>query len=121
MLGSAGLYSTAHGLLKFARAHLQPPDPPRPLHRALRDTLAEQPVCSEQKRALAWAVDRFDGHEITYLIGFTGGYSAYIGMDRSNRTAVVVLQNSLNWTESIGHRLLTLKARAAILRRKQGD
>ncbi len=60
-------------------------------------------------------MDNVEGHEITYQIGFTGGYSAYIGMDVTNQTAVVVLQNSLNWSESIGHRLLLLMAHAASL------
>ncbi len=118
MLGSAGLYSTAHDLLAYAHAHLQPPDR-QPLHHALRDTLTKRPICSGGKRAPAWSVDHVDGHKITYQIGFTGGYSAYIGMDRLNKTAVVVLQNSLNWTESIGHRLLLLKAQAALLRREK--
>jgi len=39
-------------------------------------------------------------------VGFVAGYSSYIGLDVKNRTGVVVLQNSFNWTNSIGHRLL---------------
>ncbi len=114
MLGSAGLYSTAVDLLEYARGHLVETGI-ETLDHALLDTLTMRPVCSEAERALAWGVDEVEAHKITYQIGFTGGYSTYIGLDRTNRTAVVVLQNSLNWTESIGHRLLLLMAEAARL------
>lgn len=77
------------------------------LTRALQDTLEVRvQVPDQHDRALAWAVDQVDGFTITYQVGYVSGYSCYIGLDRNNRTAVVVLQNSLNWQESIGHRLL---------------
>ncbi len=113
LLGAAGLYSNAEDLLTFARAHLYPVDDAL-LDRALQDTLKVRHERSGISRAPAWAVEAVGGHEITYQIGFVSGYSAYIGMDRDNKTAVVVLQNSLNWTENIGHQLLLRMARAAL-------
>ncbi|SQB39696.1 Uncharacterised protein [Citrobacter koseri] len=35
------------------------------------------------------------------------GYSSYIGFDKRNRNAVVVLQNSFNWSNYIGQTILT--------------
>lgn len=116
MLGSAGLYSTANDLLAFTRAHLHAGDATA-LERALRDTLRVRVGDADPPRSLAWAVDRTNGHEIIHQIGFSGGFSAYIGMDPLNRSAVVVLQNSLNWEEAVGHRLLLRMARAAALNR----
>jgi hypothetical protein len=34
------------------------------------------------------------------------GYSAYIGMNPSTRTAVVALSNSYRWDDKIGHNLI---------------
>jgi hypothetical protein len=35
-----------------------------------------------------------------------------MGLDVEHRSAVVVLQNSFNWSDAVGHRLLTRIARA---------
>jgi hypothetical protein len=39
-------------------------------------------------------------------VGYIGGYSSYIGFDKANQNAVVVLQNSFNWSNYIGHAIL---------------
>ncbi len=111
MLGSGGLYSTAGDMLSFARAHLYPCDE-QTLKSALQETLKVRIKGPHASRGIAWAVDIDNDCKIIYQIGFVGGYSSYIGMNEDNRTAVVVLQNSFNWTESIGHRLLQRMAYA---------
>ncbi|ADH85802.1 serine hydrolase domain-containing protein [Desulfurivibrio alkaliphilus] len=111
--GAAGLYTNAYDLLSYAAAHLHPPRQPV-LARALQDTLEVRVKDSDQDdRALAWAISQVDDLTITYQVGYVSGYSSYIGLDRENLTAVVVLQNSLNWQESIGHRLLLRLGQAA--------
>ena len=40
-------------------------------------------------------------------MGYIGGYASYIGFDRQNQNAVVVLQNSFNWSNYIGQTILT--------------
>ena len=44
--------------------------------------------------------DTLGGQRITYQVGYIGGYSSYIGFDKANQNAVVVLQNSFNWSNS---------------------
>jgi CubicO group peptidase (beta-lactamase class C family) len=111
MSGSAALYSNAHDLLGYARAHLYPSaDTVRDA--ALRETLEVQYDRAQEAAATAWIVDRIDGRAITYQIGLVAGYTAYIGMDVESKTTVVVLQNNFNWTNRIGHRLLLRLARA---------
>ncbi|MNM44124.1 D-alanyl-D-alanine-carboxypeptidase/endopeptidase AmpH precursor [compost metagenome] len=105
LTGSAALYSTANDLLRYARANIRGSDDPV-LDRALHDTLSVRVDRPVEAAALAWLVDDIDGNKITYQVGFVAGYSSYIGLDVKNRTGVVVLQNSFNWTNSIGHRLL---------------
>jgi hypothetical protein len=56
--------------------------------------------------AVAWIVDDIDGQPITYVIGLVAGYTSYLGLDVAHRTAVVVLQNSFNWDNTVGHNLL---------------
>ncbi|HEV7815748.1 MAG TPA: serine hydrolase domain-containing protein [Janthinobacterium sp.] len=112
LAGSAALYSSANDLLTYAAAHLHGSgDAMR--DRALQDTLAVRVNRPKEAAALAWIVDDIGGRKITYQIGLVAGYTSYIGMDVANKTAVVVLQNSFNWTNGIGHRLLLRMADGA--------
>jgi len=112
LIGSAALYSNAKDLLTYADAHLRESgDATR--DRALQDTLKIRFDRPEEAAAIAWIVDDIHDHKITYQVGVVGGYTSYIGMDVANKTAVVVLQNGFNWTNTIGHRLLLRMAYAA--------
>jgi CubicO group peptidase (beta-lactamase class C family) len=115
MSGSAALYSSASDLLSYATAHLyESGDSVRDL--ALRDTLKIRFDRPSEAAATGWIVDEVEGRKITYQIGLVAGYTAYLGMDVSSKTTVVVLQNNFNWTNRIGHRLLLRMAHA----REQG-
>ncbi|NDL63810.1 serine hydrolase [Enterobacteriales bacterium SAP-6] len=105
MVGAAGLYTNADDLLTYAQAHMRPTGNPA-LDSALRDSLTVRYDRTRQAAALAWIVDDIGSQKITYQVGFIGGYSSYIGLDTRHKIAVVVLQNSFNWTNNIGHRLL---------------
>lgn len=103
--GTAALYSTADDLLEYAAAHLHGSGD---VHRdaALRDSLRVRLERPREAPAIAWIVDDIHDQKITYQVGLVAGYSSYLGLDTRNKTAVVVLQNSFNWSNSIGHRLL---------------
>lgn len=103
--GSAALYSNAEDLLDYAAAHLQGSADSR-LDAALRDTLQVRIERPREATAVAWIVDDIRGEKISYQVGLVAGYASYLGLDTRHKTAVVVLQNSFNWTNSIGHRLL---------------
>ena len=48
-----------------------------------------------------------DGQTITWHDGETGGYTTYFGLDRANRTAVIVLSDVANRaTDALGIALL---------------
>jgi CubicO group peptidase (beta-lactamase class C family) len=111
LTGSAALYSSAKDLLTFASFHLHPGDDPL-RNRALQDTLQVRFERETEAADIAWITDTIDDHKITYQVGVVSGYTCYLGMDVAHKTAVVVLQNSLNWTNSIGHRLLLRMAMA---------
>ncbi|WP_255556751.1 serine hydrolase domain-containing protein [Sodalis sp. dw_96] len=112
MLGAAGLYTNADDLLTYAQAHMRPTGYPA-LDAALQDSLNVRFDRTREAAAIAWVVDDVGKQRITYQVGFIGGYSSYIGLDTRHKTAVVVLQNSFNWTNNIGHRLLQRMGEAA--------
>ncbi len=103
--GTAALYSNADDLLDYAAAHLNGSgDASRDA--AFRDSLRVRLERPREAPAIAWIVDDIHGQKITYQVGLVAGYSSYLGLDTRHKTAVVVLQNSFNWTNNIGHRLL---------------
>lgn len=114
MRGSAALYSSARDLLIFARAHFAAPA--TPLGRAMIDTLRVRLLRPRESVAIDWTVDNVDGEEISYVLGVVAGYTSYLGLDTRHRIAVVALQNSFNWDESVGGRLLVRLARAQDIR-----
>lgn len=110
MRGSAAMYSTAGDLLTFAASSLKGRD--TPVDAALTDTLQVRFPRPSESSAVAWTVDDVNGETITHQLGIVAGYTGYIGVDVKHRTAIVVLQNTFNWSESIGSRLLIRIARA---------
>ena len=110
MRGSAALYSNAKDLLTFAAVHLSRNQ--TTFSAALTDTLQVRVPKPKDAPAIAWFVDDVDGQHITYQVGMVAGFAGYVGLDVERRTAVVVLQNSFNWTDKVGHKLLVRLGRA---------
>ncbi|MGB9097739.1 serine hydrolase domain-containing protein [Erwinia sp.] len=106
MVGAASLWSSANDLLTYLAAHMNGSGDPT-LDRAFDDaTTIRFKEPEYDSSALAWLSNNIDGQSILYQSGFIGGYASYIGMDIKHRTAIVVLQNSFNWDNDIGHRML---------------
>ena len=103
MRGSAALHSTARDLLKFAAAHI---DDNNHRDRVLARNMDVVYPRTKEAAAKAWIVDDLEGEPLTYQIGIVAGYTSYIGIDNARKTAVVVMQNSFNWDNSVGHKLL---------------
>ncbi|MEU9123456.1 serine hydrolase domain-containing protein [Streptomyces sp. NPDC048506] len=64
------------------------------------------------KIGLGWYTTRTQGREITWHDGSTGGFTSYMGFDRSTRRGVVVLSNTDQPVDAIGKRLLGLTLEA---------
>ncbi|AYC21047.1 Beta-lactamase [Dickeya dianthicola] len=106
MLSAAGLYSNAHDLIIYLRAHLD--DSPSPL---INQTFAQinqgYARHGNQVQNIAWVTDADGKNSITYQVGYIGGYSSFIGFDKQHGNAIVVLQNAFNWSNYLGIALLT--------------
>lgn len=106
MVGAASLWSSANDLLTWLDAHLHTSGDAA-LDRAFADAITirfKEP--QNDSSALAWLSNNINGQSILYQSGFIGGFASYIGMDLKHQTAIVVLQNSFNWDNDIGHRML---------------
>lgn len=106
MMAAASLYSSAGDLIEYARAHFTPTANSR-LNKTFQDATVSYFERPQEAANLGWVTDRINDSKITYQVGYIGGYSSYIGFDKKNKNAVVVLQNSFNWSNYIGHTLLT--------------
>ena len=104
MRGSAALHSTARDLLTFASAHIWNQN--NHLNTVLASNMQVRFPRAKEAAAVAWVVDDVEGAPITYQIGIVAGYTSYIGIDAAHKTAVVVMQNSFNWDNTVGHKLL---------------
>lgn len=111
MVGAASLYSNVDDLLKYLRAHITDTDI-SDLNNAIHATEKVYFKRDIEAANIAWVTDYKYGQTITYQVGYIGGYSSYIGFDKEHHTAVVVLQNSFNWSNYIGHDLLLRMAMA---------
>jgi len=105
MLGAGGLYTDTADLLTFAAAHLKSTGNTT-LDNAIVDTMQIYYPRDKEAANIAWVTDTYGEQTITYQVGYIGGYSSYIGIDRKNHFAVVVLQNSFTWQNNLGHSVL---------------
>lgn len=105
MLGAGGLYADTADLLTFAAAHLGRTGNPA-LDSAVGDAMKVYYPRDKEAANIAWVSDTFGEQTITYQVGYIGGYSSYIGIDRQHHFAVVVLQNSFTWQNNLGHSVL---------------
>jgi CubicO group peptidase (beta-lactamase class C family) len=101
MVGAASAYSTANDLIKYLNKHIYGTGIAK-LDAAFR----EAPTLG-----LAWMQEELNGQKITYQSGFIAGYSSFIALDEKHKTAMVVLQNSFNWNNEVGGRILLNMAR----------
>ncbi len=102
--GAGALRSSANDMLKFAAAALTNDGPLGPAF-----AMAEQPrrtLAATQRIGLNWLISSAGPLEIVWHNGGTGGYRSYIGLDKRNQRAVVVLTNSANGADDIGQRIL---------------
>lgn len=105
MLGAGGLYTDTADLLTYAAAHLNSTGD-NTLDKAIDDTMRVYYPRDKEAANIAWVTDTYGEQSITYQVGYIGGYSSYIGIDRVNHFAVVVLQNSFTWQNNLGHSVL---------------
>ena len=114
--GTAALYSNADDLLSYAAAHLYGSADAK-MDAALQDTLQVRVKRQKEAAAVAWIADYISAQTLTYQVGLVAGYSSYLGLDSRHKTAVVVLQNSFNWDNDLGHTLLLRMAGALDMQR----
>jgi len=106
MSPAGGLRSNVDDMLTFAAANLNAGS--TGLGAAMRDAMQPRRLLGDADSiGLNWIVFRRHGAVLTVHNGGTGGYATFLGLDRANRRAVVVLTNSAGQgLEDIGYNLL---------------
>ncbi|WP_308546479.1 serine hydrolase domain-containing protein [uncultured Pantoea sp.] len=105
MVAAASLYSNARDLIAYLRAHLSATGD-RSLDQAFAAVNRAWYQQGSQAQNIAWVTDRVAGEQITYQVGYIGGYASFIGYDKARGNAIVVLQNAFNWSNYLGIALL---------------
>ncbi|WP_182629936.1 serine hydrolase [Pantoea hericii] len=105
MVAAASLYSNARDLSAYLRAHLDATDDTA-RGRAFMAVNRAWYQQGTQAQNIAWVTDTIEGQQITYQVGYIGGYASFIGYDKRNCNAIVVLQNGFNWSNYLGIALL---------------
>ena len=105
MVAAASLYSNARDLIRYLDAHLHD-GTSATLNAAFAQVNHGYEQHGNQSQNIAWVTDRYGAQQITYQVGYIGGYSSFIGYDKQNGNAIVVLQNAFNWSNYLGIALL---------------
>ena len=105
MVAAASLYSNARDLSAYLRAHLDATDDTA-RGRAFMAVNRAWYQQGTQAQNIAWVTDTIEGQQITWQVGYIGGYASFIGYDKRNGNAIVVLQNGFNWSNYLGIALL---------------
>ena len=105
MVAAASLYSNARDLIRYLDAHLQA-GTDASLNKAFAQVNRGYEQHGNQSQNIAWVTDTYGEQKITYQVGYIGGYASFIGFDKQNGNAIVVLQNAFNWSNYLGIALL---------------
>ncbi len=105
MVAAASLYSNARDLIRYLDAHLQA-GTDASLNKAFTQVNRGYEQHGNQSQNIAWVTDTYGEQRITYQVGYIGGYASFIGFDKQNGNAIVVLQNAFNWSNYLGIALL---------------
>jgi D-alanyl-D-alanine-carboxypeptidase/D-alanyl-D-alanine-endopeptidase len=105
LAGAGALRSTVRDLLTFLAANMGLQE--SRLYAAMQVTHEPRyPAGSTLQVGLAWHIRTEDSLQIIEHHGATGGYWSYVGFIKERRTGVVVLTNTYQDIDSIGHDLL---------------
>ena len=106
LAGAGGLRSTADDMMTFAAAHFDSAGPLFPVFEATLRPRRSLAATGTDSIGLNWLLMRPGGQPIAWHNGGTGGYRSFLGLDRAQHRAVVVLTNSATSMEDLGMMLL---------------
>ena len=114
MPGAGSFLSTANDMLRYVQAHWQHEcGDDDTLCRALHETVRKRRPTDAPQRSmgLGWHIDSENALDIIWHNGAAGGSCSYVAFLEEPQVGVVVLSNSSNPVDFLGHRVLYLLAR----------
>jgi CubicO group peptidase (beta-lactamase class C family) len=113
MPGAGSFLSTANDMLRYVQAQWQECGPDDTLCRALHETIRKRRPADIPQRSmgLGWHIDSENALDIIWHNGGAGGSRSYVAFLPEPQVGVVVLSNSSNPVDALGHQILYLLAR----------
>ena len=114
MAGAGSFLSTANDMVKYVQGHWPADDGShRPLERIAAETTRKRRPADVPSRAmgLGWHIDSENALDILWHNGGAGGSCSYVAFLMEPRVGVVVLSNSSNSVDELGHTVLYLLVR----------
>jgi CubicO group peptidase (beta-lactamase class C family) len=104
LAGAGAIKSSAKDMLKYLNANMQS----NLLTQAISLTHQEtsQQRDNSPKVALAWFINQQDNGSYLWHNGGTGGFRSFIGFDKKQNKGIVILDNTVNGMDDIGHAYL---------------
>lgn len=96
---AGGVRSTTADLVRYVQALLDSSAPGL-------DALAPRWQFDKLKIGYAWITQEYQGHEVTYSNGLTGGFTSKIMLDRAQQRAVIILSNTAAQVDEAAKSLL---------------
>lgn len=106
LAGAGGIRSTADDLVKLAVACLGLAQTPLAPAMELAETPRRDAGSKSTRMGLGWHITSRHGKVLIWHNGATGGYHSYLGLDKKNKRAVVVLANTQSSIDDIGQHYL---------------
>lgn len=97
---TGGIRSTPSDMARYARALLDGTAPGI-------DALTPRWTFGVQNIGYVWVTEEYDGHQVTWKNGETGGFASKITLDRANHRAVIILSNTAASVDDAANTLLT--------------
>lgn len=98
LAGAGAVYSNAHDMLRYVRAHMQPAG----AYALVQQPLRAMGTGKGAQIGMAWMIQTVNGSKVVWHNGMTGGYASFAGFTADGRRGVVVLANAARPLEEFG-------------------
>jgi len=105
--GAGAIRSTARDMLKFAAAEMDQANPPASIKKAMALTKSITFENGGNRIGLGWFYQRWEGNDILFHNGGTGGFATFLAIDPQKKFAVVILSNCGIIVDNEGYQLIS--------------
>lgn len=105
--GAGAIRSTARDMLKYGAAEMDQANPPASIKKAMALTKSITFENGGNRIGLGWFYQRWEGNDILFHNGGTGGFASFLAIDPQKKFAVVILSNCGIIVDNEGYQLIS--------------